>query len=310
MNSTMLLLPFVCLGVYLLLEAADWGLSLAAPYVGRNEEEDKAVLGLLKPGWDGNELWLLLGLLSLSAADPSLVASTQGMVLGGMAVIGAVLRLAGCFGKEMFGKRALTRLVSSFSVFCLFMMSFTGISFLNEGESMVSLFGVLFAVWLVLEMFHMGSLYGAVKVVNPLGERFRAASLVSGVLGLVFFLITIGLLYVQVGNIYQYGTLLWGVLAAGAVVAFLVSFVLTRTRHAGAGLLFGYISCALALSVYLSAGASAIAVHHHLDGDLLSQFMDSTQGMALLGGAVVLSAVAFVWKLCRKKEEYVWDDHI
>ena len=56
-DSNVLLLPLCFFGLYMILEAADWGVTLAAPLVSRNEEENKAALGLLKPGLDGNELW-------------------------------------------------------------------------------------------------------------------------------------------------------------------------------------------------------------------------------------------------------------
>ena len=310
MISNTLLLPFICFGVYLLLEAADWGLSLAAPYVSRNDEECKATLGLLKPGWDGNELWLLFGLLSLGACDPSLAGSTQGMILAVLAILGAVIRLVGCFGKAAFGKKMVARLVSSFSVFALFMMSLTGSHVFQEGESMISFLGIVFAIWMVLEMFQMGSIYGACKVVNPLGERFRAAFLVSGILSLVLFLISAGMLYVKVGDMYQYDTLAWMGMAGSSVIFFLVAFVSTRMRHVVVGLIASYISCALAFLVFVTAGASAIAVHHSVDVSALQQFQNSTVGMALLGGGVVLSLASLAYRLLRKKEEYVWDDHV
>ncbi len=66
-----LLLPLCFFGLYMILEAADWGLSLAAPIMSRNREENKAIIGLLRPGLDGNELWFFLGLFMLSAAIPT-----------------------------------------------------------------------------------------------------------------------------------------------------------------------------------------------------------------------------------------------
>ena len=71
MNSDTLIWPAVFLGMYLFLESLDWGLSLAAPFVARNQEENKAVLSLLKPGIDLNEAWLIFGLsLVASASHP------------------------------------------------------------------------------------------------------------------------------------------------------------------------------------------------------------------------------------------------
>ncbi len=54
MESNALLLPLCFFGLYMILEAADWGLCLAAPIVSRNREENKAIIGFLRPGLDGN----------------------------------------------------------------------------------------------------------------------------------------------------------------------------------------------------------------------------------------------------------------
>ena len=71
MNSVTPIWPAVFLGMYLFLELLDWGLSLAAPFVARNQEENKAVLSLLKPGIDLNEAWLIFGLSLVASARAS-----------------------------------------------------------------------------------------------------------------------------------------------------------------------------------------------------------------------------------------------
>ena len=297
-----LLVPFCFLGAYMLLEAADWGLSLAAPFVSRNEEENKAILGLWKPGLDGNEIWLFLGLTVLGTGIAGWDHSQPSLVLMGLAGLGALLRLAACFCKKVFGSALVMKGVSAFSFVALFVMGLAFTSSLNEGGALLSGVGVVCAVWLLLAAFQMGSLYGAVKVVNPLGERFRAAFLVSGILGFVLFLVTAGVLYLDAEALYQYGMLLWGSLAGG-VVCFLVSFVLTRMRHAAMGLVAGYLSLLCQLALVFSFAASALYVHQEIKA------LEAAP-VALLGVAAVWSLAALGWRLFRNKENYVWDDHV
>ena len=46
-DSNVLLLPLCFFGLYMILEAADWGLCLSAPLVCRSRDENRAVLGLV-----------------------------------------------------------------------------------------------------------------------------------------------------------------------------------------------------------------------------------------------------------------------
>lgn len=296
-----LLVPFCFLGAYMLLEAADWGLSLAAPFVSRNEEENKAILGLWKPGLDGNELWLFLGLMILGTGIAGWESSLPSMLLMGFAGVGALLRLAACFARKVFGASLVMKGMSVFSFVAVFVMGLAFTASLNEGGALFSGVGLVCALWLILAAFQMGSLYGAVKVVNPLGERFRAAFLVSGILGFVLFLVMAGMLYVYAGDLYQYGMLLWGSLG-GAVVCFLVAFVLTRMRHVAIGLIAGYLSLLSTLVFVFTSVASVLYVHQEIKA------LEAAP-VAMLGAAAVWSLAALGWRLFRNKEKYVWDDH-
>ena len=77
MNSVTPIWPAVFLGMYLFLELLDWGRSLAAPFVARNQEENKAVLSLLKPGIDLNEAWLIFGLSLVASEVPAAAGDTM-----------------------------------------------------------------------------------------------------------------------------------------------------------------------------------------------------------------------------------------
>lgn len=309
MDFNGLLLPFCFIGLYFVLEAADWGLSVAAPYVCRNEEESKALLGLFKPGWDGHELWLLLGVLSLEAALSQAGSSWKGMALLGTAGLGALFRLIGCFAKGSMARPIFIKGMSLFSIFALFVMSLVISSFLHTEGAMVSALGIFFAIWMILAAFQMGTLYGACKVVNPLGERCRAAFLVSGIVGLVLHLISVGLLYINAGDVYQYGYLLWIALGMD-VLLFLSAFALTRMRQALAGLIAFHLSLISGMCLYMSAASSVTTVTQVVDISSGMAFFSGMENTALLVGAVVLSLAALGYRLLRKKEEYVWDDHV
>ena len=102
-DSNVLLLPLCFFGLYMILEAADWGLCLAAPLVSRNNDENRAILGLLKPGLDGNELWYFLGFFMMGAAVPEAMknlSQTGSLALIVFIVAGALLRLAACVARN------------------------------------------------------------------------------------------------------------------------------------------------------------------------------------------------------------------
>ena len=162
---------------------------------------------------------------------------------------------------------------------------------------------------MILAAFQLGGLYGAVKVVNPLGERFRAAFLVASVLTVVVYIILAILLKSNVGSSHMYGSFFWMGLVATAIL-FLVAFFFTRSRHVKVGLAAAYLSSFFAISIYLSAYAVKIPLLYKVEVGALKSAMAAAPGTALLVLAIVWSLGAFVWKQIRKKQEYEWRDHI
>src|SRR5512136_2822390 len=55
---------------YFLLEGFDFGVGMLAPFIGRNDDERRAVLRTIGPVWDGNEVWLLVAGGATFAAFP------------------------------------------------------------------------------------------------------------------------------------------------------------------------------------------------------------------------------------------------
>ena len=187
-----LLLPSCFFALYLILESADWGLCLAAPLVCRNREENQAVLSLLRPGLDGNELWFFMGFFMLSLSLSDIEGSGMHawyMTMLSLVGVGALLRIAAVVLTKLFSSPLMMKGLCVFSLISLILTGMLGTYILMPEGGLISGTGIFCAVWTVLACFQIGALYGAVKVVNPLGERFRAACLVSSCLSAVFYII-------------------------------------------------------------------------------------------------------------------------
>ena len=166
MNSVTPIWPAVFLGMYLFLELLDWGLSLAAPFVARNQEENKAVLSLLKPGIDLNEAWLIFGLSLVASAVPAAAGDTMHdsvMAVLSVAVVGGALRILAAFFKNVFGSALIMKGMSLYSALALFVIGLSGGSMVTGGD-MMSGVGIVISLWLILTAFELAALYGAVKI--------------------------------------------------------------------------------------------------------------------------------------------------
>lgn len=311
-STAALLLPSCFFALYLILEAADWGLCLAAPLACRSREENKAVLSLLRPCLDGNELWFFMGFFMLSAALPDMKDS--GMHAWYMSMIllvggGAVLRMCAVFLSKPCSSPVIMKGLSVFAFIALFLTGLLGTYILMKDGNLLTVSGLTGGLWTVLACFQIGSLYGAVKVVNPLGERFRAAFLVSSCLSAVMYIIFAIALRYELGESWQAGGYFWMSLIATALL-FLASFFLTRSRHPAPGLAVAYASSFFAIAMYFSAYVMVIPGIHPVDLVALKTGMDEVPGTAFLVIAAVWSLGAFAWRILRKPVEYEWKDHI
>ena len=307
-----LLLPSCFFALYLVLEAADWGLCLAAPLVARNREENKAVLSLLRPFLDGNELWFFMGFFMLSLCLPDMHGTgMHGWYVTMLTLVagGAVLRMGAVFLTKLFSSPVMMKALGVFALAALFVTGLLGTAILIDDGGVFTLPGVFCGAWTALACFQIGSLYGAVKVVNPLGERFRAAFLVSSVLSVLAYIIFAVTLRVTLGETWEAGGYFWMSLIATALL-FAAAFILTRSRHPEAGLAAAYASAFFAIAIYFSAYVMVIPEIHFVDIASLKAGMDAVPGTAVLVAAAVWSLGVFLWRLFRKKVTYQWEDHI
>ena len=297
MNSVTLIWPAVFLGMYLFLESLDWGLSLAAPFVARNQEENKAVLSLLKPGVDLNEAWLIFGLSLVASAMPAAAGDTMHdsvMALLSVAVVGGALRILAAFFPNVFAGALIMKGMSLYSALALFVIGLSGGSMVTGGDLM-SATGIVISLWLILSVFGLAALYGAVKIMNPLGERCRAAFLVSSVFQLLFFL---GMAFLLKGNIADgpLSSLFWIGLAGSSVLS-IAAFGLARMRHVMVALAALYVATFFSVSLYAAA----------LSSKLQGASTPDTMVMVVITGWTL---AVLLWRLYRKRVEYEWKDHI
>lgn len=297
MNSVTPIWPAVFLGMYLFLELLDWGLSLAAPFVARNQEENKAVLSLLKPGIDLNEAWLIFGLSLVASVMPAAAGDTMHdsvMAVLSVAVVGGALRILAAFFKNVFGSALIMKGMSLYSALALFVIGLSGGSMVTGGDLMSGV-GIVISLWLILAAFELAALYGGVKIMNPLGERCRAAFLVSSILQLLFFL---GMAFLLKGDIADgpLSGLFWIGLAVSSVLS-IAAFVLARMRRTMVALAALYIATFFSVSLY-AAGLSS---------KLQGASTPDSMVMAVITGWTI---AVLLWRLYRKRVDYEWKDHI
>lgn len=313
MYGTAVLLPVCFLALYFILEAGEWGLAMALPLIGKSKEENQAVLKAYRPGLDGNELWLFMGIYMLYEAIPTLGGSSAMMsleIFAALAVLGMILRFIGSFAGKTFASRFFTQLNG---ILALLAAAFLGLAVGNllngEQSTFITGLGILCAVWTVLGAFQVGTLCGAVKISNPLGERMRASFLVSCIPAvIVFVLLALGIrLDADYSDGYS-GIFVTCLLCSAAF--FIVSFVLTRKRWVKAGLTSIYFSVLFASGLVAGAAFFLIPSGFVMDLNRLKEGMDAIPGSAVLAAALIWTAVSFIYRLARKHIDYKWEDHI
>lgn len=216
------------------------------------------------------------------------------MAVLSVAVVGGALRILAAFFKNVFGSALIMKGMSLYSALALFVIGFSGGSMMTGGDLMSGV-GIVISFWLILAAFELAALYGAVKIMNPLGERCRAAFLVSSIFQLLFFL---GMAFLLKGDIADgpLSGLFWIGLAVSSVLS-IAAFVLARMRRTMVALAALYIATFFSVSLY-AAGLSS---------KLQGASTPDSMVMAVITGWTI---AVLLWRLYRKRVDYEWKDHI
>lgn len=216
------------------------------------------------------------------------------MAVLSVAVVGSALRILAAFFKNVFGSALIMKGMSLYSALALFVIGLSGGSMVTGGDLMSGV-GIVISLWLILAAFELAALYGAVKIMNPLGERCRAAFLVSSILQLLFFL---GMVFLLKGDIADgpLSGLFWIGLAVSSVLS-IATFVLARMRRTMVALAALYIATFFSVSLY-AAGLSS---------KMQGASTPDPMVMAVITGWTI---AVLLWRLYRKRVAYEWKDHI
>ena len=232
------IIAFLWLG-YFVLEGFDFGVGILLPYVGRDETDRRVAINTIGPVWDGNEVWLIVAGASIFAAFPEWYATLfSGFYLPLLLILLALIGRGVAF--EYRGKRddARWRARWDFAIVAgsalpalLWGVAFGNIvrgvpldarhEFVGNLATLLNPYALLFGVTTLALFTTHGAMFLALKTHGPVRDRARRAALRVGpvaALAAVCFLA-----WTQVRT----GTLLSGLLAAGAAVALLLGLAAT-----------------------------------------------------------------------------------
>jgi cytochrome d ubiquinol oxidase subunit II len=187
----------------------DLGVAVLFRWLGRDDDERRALLETIEPFWDGNQVWLLLGGGAVFAAWPLLyAASFSGLYLAMLLLLLAlILRPVGFFFRNKIAEPRWRNawdwaLFVSGSVPALlfgvaFGNLFLGVPFhiddlgrpVYTGAfiSLLHPFALLAGVASLSMIAMHGASYAALKVGEPMAARARRAASIAGVVLLVAF---------------------------------------------------------------------------------------------------------------------------
>jgi cytochrome bd ubiquinol oxidase subunit II len=79
---------------FFFLEGFDFGVGMLLPFLGKNDEQRRAIINTIGPVWDANEVWLILAITSMFAVFPSWYATMFSSFYPAMVliVVGLIIR--------------------------------------------------------------------------------------------------------------------------------------------------------------------------------------------------------------------------
>jgi cytochrome d ubiquinol oxidase subunit II len=247
---------------YAVLDGLDLGVGALLPFLAKNEEEKRTLIGAVGPVWDGNEVWLLAGGGALFAAFPLAYATVfSGFYLAMMLVLFSLILRA------------------------------VSLEFRAHDRARVRIWEAAFVGGSALPAFLFGVALGNVVVGVPLDARteftgsfftlLRPLPLVFGLLGLCAFLMH-GAVYAALkseGALRQRARKTALTLAAAFGGAFLLSAIMARLYLPQA--LKSVPAWAFSALVWLSLALATAAVKKGRDGRAL--FFSSAAFLGLWG---------------------------
>lgn len=204
-----LLMGIVLMG-FAVMDGFDFGAAILFPFITRNETERSMVLNAIRPFWEGNQVWIILGAGAIFAAWPFVYAIAFSgfyfLILLLLLTMGISRPVSFKYRDKLpnrFWRRFWDWLVFIGGIFpamifgILIGNTLQGVPFYLDNDLRMSYSGSFFdlfnpfALWcgatsLVMLIMH-GGLYLAIKTINPLRKRAIVWSKWMAVLLILFF---------------------------------------------------------------------------------------------------------------------------
>jgi len=243
---------FILIGVlftgFFFLEGFDYGVGMLLPFLGRDDTERRVIINSIGPVWDGNEVWMITAGGALFAAFPHVYATMfSGFYLALFLMLMALIVRAVAFEFRSKDESPIWRNTWDWMIFIgsavpalLWGVAVTnlikGVPINAKMQYVGTFFDLLSpytlvggVAFLLVFLFH-GALFLTLKVEGEMIERARRAATTIGVLAAIAFLALVGLTYMNT-DLFDHaiaGMALWG-----AVVVFVLSYVLNWLQRFG-----------------------------------------------------------------------------
>ncbi len=243
---------FILIGVlftgFFFLEGFDYGVGMLLPFLGRDDTERRVIINSIGPVWDGNEVWMITAGGALFAAFPHVYATMfSGFYLALFLMLMALIVRAVAFEFRSKDESPIWRNTWDWMIFIgsavpalLWGVAVTnlikGVPINAKMQYVGTFFDLLSpytlvggVAFLLVFLFH-GALFLTLKVEGEMIERARRAATTIGVLAAIAFLALVGLTYM---NTDLFDNAIAGMALWGAVVVFVLSYVLNWLQRFG-----------------------------------------------------------------------------
>lgn len=248
---------------YLLLEGVDCGVGMLLRVLGHTDSERRVIITTIRPGWYGNEVWLLLAVGVTYAAFPSWLPALLGtayLLPVPLALVGRGLALrCRSIARSDRWRRTCDRVIvlgswiSALGVGAVLATGVAGMPIGAAGDragpasAMLRPESWLGAAGIAGYALVHGSVFIALKTEGAIRERARAVTLLTGPVALLPLAVLLLVIQIRYGAPW-----LWGVVA---VVAVAVVAALARVRARREGQAFALLGVAVAGTVLTLFGA-------------------------------------------------------
>jgi cytochrome d ubiquinol oxidase subunit II len=301
-NFWFMLIAVLWIG-YFVLEGFDFGLGILLPFLGRTDDERRALISAIGPVWDGNEVWLLVAGGATFAAFPNWYATLfSGFYMALFLILVALIIRGVAFEYHSKRESARWRLAWDWAIFVgsavpalLWGVAFANIvagvpidKDMNYTGSLLTLinpFGLLGGVvTLTLFMTH-GAAYIALKTEGVLRERANKVQIGVGLVAAVAAVAFLG--WTQASTMVASSAAV-SVVAALALVGALIA---NRFRHEG----WAFIGTAFAI------GLAVVALFLHLYPNVMPSSTNAAYNLTITNASsthytlVVMTVVAVIF---------------